>query len=112
MLNPNQLATVRDWVSDKTPPTDEDLHAIFDRLGSVKAVVMTVLRKRLAAFQADPASFNADDYGQTVSANITSLERALVDLDGYSDDLSDPVGGVVKPKIEVQWLSRPGRGRR
>jgi len=108
-LTAGDLAVIRSWISDKEPPTDGDLTNIHARLGSLKGVVMEVLRKRLAQFQAEPASFNADDYGQTVSANLTSLRQAITDLEGLDDSLQPMAaagGGAT-----VQRLRRPGRRR-
>jgi len=89
MISSDQLVVVRSWVSDKSPPTDNDLGAIFSRVGTLKGTVQEVLRKRLATFQEKPAQFAVPgDYSQTRAANIQSLEKTLTKLEGYTDDLS------------------------
>ena len=88
MLTSDQIQTIRSWIGDKTPPTDVDLDPIRTRTGSLKGVVIDVLRKRLATMSAKPSQFAvAGDYSQTTAENIRSLERQLAGLDLYSDEL-------------------------
>lgn len=77
-LTAEELADVRTEISDNDPPSDADLDAIFLRRGSVQGTILEVLRKRLAAYLADPAQFIIPgEYGQNVAENIKSLERQI-----------------------------------
>jgi hypothetical protein len=88
VLTSNEIATIRSWIGDKTPPTDVDLDPIHARTGSLRGVVVEVLRKRLATMSAKPSQFAvAGDYSQTTAENIRSLERQLAQLQYYTDDL-------------------------
>lgn len=77
-LSATDLADVRVEVGDTEPPTDADLHAIYDRRLTVKDTILEVLIKRLADYIANPAQFVIPgDYGQNVTENIKALERHI-----------------------------------
>lgn len=48
-LTTTDLAAVRDEIGTATPPTDSELHLIYDELGSSIQVSLRVLRRRRAA---------------------------------------------------------------
>ena len=102
MLTSDQIASIRTWISDRTPPTDIELDPIYTRTGSLKGVVEAVLRKRLADLQARPAQFAvAGDYSQSTSANIASLQKQLETLSGYDDNLAKIVSTHVPTVLVV-----------
>ena len=80
-LEVNDLAWVRSWIGDDTPPEDSDLDAIYDRVGTPAATAAEVTRKRLADLLATPGSFAVEGYSQNVGANIAALQKTLAFLD-------------------------------
>lgn len=111
MLTSDQIATIRGWISDRTPPTDPELDAMYSRLESLKAVVQEVLRKRLAEFTAKPSQFAvAGDYSQSTAANINGLREQLKLLDQYTDDLV--FSPASSQPLTVQRMRRRAVGRR
>lgn len=97
-LTADELATVRVEISDATPPTDADLDAIHDRVLTVKATILAVLKKRLAAYIADPGQFIIPgEYGQNTAKNIEALERqiARVQRGDYGETSSTSTGRVI-----------------
>jgi hypothetical protein len=94
-LTPDELAAVRAEIGAVTPPTDADLDAIHDRLGSPVAVVREVLSKRLADRLAAPQSFSIPgDYSE--SWNIDALQKQLAALGGSG------MGGTVQVGVQVR----------
>lgn len=90
-LSPNDLAWVRKFVGDTTPPTDDDLDEIYDRYVAIDGtrtvaqhrsdVAEEVLTKRLADYLANPAQFIVPgEYGQNTSSNINHLREVLSQL--------------------------------
>jgi hypothetical protein len=72
----DELAAIRDHIGDATPPTDDDLQATWTRLGSVEAVALSYVRRRLADLTAKAAEFRADgDFTEKWADNIKRLER-------------------------------------
>lgn len=95
MLDADQLVVLRSVIGSTEPPTDADLHDMYDRLGGVVEVAREVLSKRLADLLNPnvPDSFTIPgQYAQTTgrAALIDALQKQLASLGGGS--LS---GGVV-----------------
>lgn len=114
MLSSGQIATIRTWIGSTTPPTDLELDPIMTRTGSLRGVVLDVLRARLADLTARPSQFAvAGDYSQTTSENIRSLERQIKLVESYDDTLtvSTTASGSSAAGLGVQQLVRRGRGR-
>lgn len=107
-LTDAQLQVVRDEIGDGSP-TDIELDDLFDRTGSVKGVIVAVIKKRLANFAADPASLATDGFSQNTSANITALQKQLerVQAEGVSESGEDDSGVYAR----MGGLSRGDRGR-
>lgn len=102
---------IRDWIGTATPPTDPELIALHDDLGSPRAVVESTLRRRWAEFVSNPASFGVSgQYTQNAAANIEALERALARLAGMPDDLGwdEDEGVLTASTIGVQRMRRIG----
>jgi hypothetical protein len=99
VLAADELAWVRSKVGTKTPPTDSDLHAIHDRVGTKEEVVREVLDTRLADLRNQPAQFSVPgEYSQDVSTNISETRQALKD-----------VGGTIPSVTIAQPCNRRGR---
>ncbi len=82
-LTADQLAEIRSWIGDATPPTDDDLADAFERLGSTGDVALEVLRGRYAASLAGPAKWSVEgDFSIDNSANIALLAKHLKALEG------------------------------
>lgn len=107
-LTDSQLQVVRDEIGDGEP-TDIELDDLFDRTGSVKGVILAVIKKRLATFAADAASLSVDGYSQNTSANITALQKQLerVQAEGVSENGEDDSGVYAR----MGGLVRGDRGR-
>lgn len=80
-LTDEQLIEIRVQIGDSTPPTDNDLDAIYVRKGDQQLVVAEVLTRRLANLLSDPASFSVSgEYSQSTSDNIKALREQLGNL--------------------------------
>lgn len=101
-LDADDLAAIREHVG--STPSDEDLGTQWDRLGTVEAVALSVLRARLADMLASPASLRVDgDYAEDHSANIRALEKQIARL-----ELAVPGS---PGEVKVAHLTRSGRSR-
>ena len=101
-LDADDLAAIREHVGS-TPP-DADLEVQWDRLGSVEAVALAVLRGRLADLLASPADLRVDgDYSESWGKNLDLLRAKIAALETL---LPDGPGAV-----KVAHLSRSGRSR-
>jgi hypothetical protein len=75
-----ELAEIRSYVG--SAPDDDVLNEAWDRLLSVNAVALEVLRKRLADFQASPGSLSvAGDFSQSTDVNMRLLADQVADLE-------------------------------
>lgn len=105
-LDADVLAAIRAHIGTAEPPSDEDLEAAYERLGSVPAVALEVVRGRLAELRSRPAVLRVDgDHSEDWTAIIKSLaeqENALT----VSAEVA-AAGGTVK----VARLARAGRAR-
>jgi hypothetical protein len=114
-LSDAELAEVRDWVGDTTPPTDLDLDDIYDRLDipTPAGVAYAVLTKRLAGFLTDPASYTIEGvYQESAQANITGLNSLLNDLakiKRQEENAADPTTGP--STVQVARIVRAGWSR-
>jgi hypothetical protein len=112
-LTDDQLAEVRDWITDAVPPTDVDLDDIYDRLDvpTPAGVAQAILRKRLAAFLSGAASYTIEGvYQESSQANITGLNSLLNDLAKVVNDEEAVIGGG-SSRIRVARLVRSGKVR-
>lgn len=108
-----ELAEIRAHIGDDTPPTDADLDAAFVRLGSVEAVALEVIRKRLAAIRAKAMKFTAEgDYTEDWSGNEKALAKQAADLAAAvpTTNTSGVVDGVAGD-IQIGMFVRGGRSR-
>ncbi|MFM9373269.1 hypothetical protein [Streptomyces sp. Da 82-17] len=98
---------VRAWLlAELGTATDQaDLDTRYTRLGSARAVALEVLRERLAALRAQPASVNVSSVvAVTFTENIRSYERQIALLEAGQppapDDPTDTTGpdglGVIR----------------
>ena len=77
-LTTDERLWVRSQIGDSEPPSDADLDTMHDRLDTPEAVVVEVLEKRLAEYEARPASFSVPgEYSQSTAANIEALRMRL-----------------------------------
>lgn len=97
-LTTDDLAWVRGKVG--SDPSDADLHARYDRLGSKQAVAREVWSERLADLSARPAKIDVDgELAQDTSENMRSIHRILADPDLYEpDDLAPGEVRIVRPR--------------
>lgn len=113
-LTADQLLILRAELGDAVPPTDETLDQIYALRGGLVGVVRHVWQSRLANLLNSPASFAVPgEYSESQVANITAIQRRLLELAGYPDD-SDEIppntgGGV--PAVEIVPLVRGGQDR-
>lgn len=109
MISLDDLAAVRAHIGTAEPPTDDELDVAWDRLQSVEAVALEVVRGRLAGLRSRPTIFTVEgDYTEnwvgTIKA-LTDQEAALASATG---------GGVAAPDgdtLKVLALRRTGRTR-
>lgn len=102
-LTTAQLLEVRRSIGADTPPTDDDLNALYDELGTVELVAYQVLSERLAAMRAKPAEVVYDgDMTERWGKNIEAMERTVAGL-------AHAAGGPAA--ITTGQLVRKGRRR-
>lgn len=103
----DDLAAVRDLIGDAEPPTDVELGAMWDRLGTVEGVARSVIRGRLNDLLARPAELDIDgDARENWTENLRHLTALEADLTARVDAATSAVGVV-----EVVPLRRAGWGR-
>lgn len=97
------LGEIREYIGDETPPSDSDLEAYWDDLGSVEAVALRVLRKRYASMRAQAAEFTAEgDYRENWSKNLDALKadistlQAAVGAAGETSNVTVTVGTITR----------------
>lgn len=101
-LDADILAAIRDHIGTAEPPTDQELEAAYERLGSVEAVALGVVRSRLADMRARPAVLRVDgDHSEDWTGNL----KALADQEAALEQMV-PAGSV-----HVAKLTRVGRSR-
>lgn len=112
-ITAEEIAEVRAHIGDDEPPTDADITTAFDRLGSVEAVALEVIRKRLAAIRAKAMKFTADgDYTEDWSGNEKALVKQAAELAAAVP--TSTTGGVVDGvagDLQIGRFVRAGRGR-
>ena len=100
-LTDEQLAYLRAELGPET--TAEEVQARWERLGDPQLVAVEVVRERLAALQAGPATFSlAGVYSQSTAENLRSYREQLARLTGAAGS-----GGHEVTRRRV----RPVRGR-
>lgn len=102
-LSTAQLLEVRRSIGADTPPTDDDLNALYAELGTVELVAYQVLAERLAAMRAKPAEVVYDgDVTERWGTNLKHLEAEV-------ERLANVAGGP--SSISTGQLIRKGRRR-
>lgn len=87
MLTPYQVEAIRDEIGTAEPPTVADLDALYSRLGTLGAVIYTVLSRRLADLRAAPSTFAIPgEYSQSTAANVAALERQVARWARFAPD--------------------------
>ena len=103
-LTDEQLAYLRAELGPET--TVAEVQARWERLGDPQLVAVEVVRERLAAMQAGPATFAlAGVYSQSTTENLKAYREQLARLTSSS---SSAGGGGVEV---VRRRTRPVRGR-
>lgn len=82
-LSADQLAVLRSHVGADDPPSDDDLDTLYDRLGSVGAVALEVLRGRLTEMLLAPGKMSLEgDYSREyTAAQIKALQTTIAELE-------------------------------
>lgn len=76
----DELAAIRAWVG--STPDDTAVNAKWDRLLSVEAVALEILRGRRADYEASPASLSVSgEFSMGVGDNIKSLTADIAALE-------------------------------
>ena len=94
------LAEIRVWTG--STPDDTELAARYQRLGTVEATALEVLRERLAQMLAEPARYSIDgdaswSYEKNIEAlreSVSSLASAVATANGTGSTLT--VGRMVR----------------
>jgi hypothetical protein len=101
----DDLAWIRSFIGDDTPPTDLDLDAIYDRVETVAGTAAEIVRKRIAVLLSAPASFAVDGYSQNAAANISAYQKLLA----YLEELATTGSTSLGTRIVQLVRDRPGR---
>lgn len=109
-------AAVRAWLLDELGATTDtaDLEARYTRLGTARAVAISVIKSRLADLRAQPASVNVSSVvGVTYTENIKAYERQLTLLESGEPTAPDDPPGTGDDDITllgtIQLVARPRR---
>lgn len=102
-LNERQFAWARSELGEK--PSDAELNAAFDRLGSVRDVVLEALRTRRAKWLSSPMSVNLSGVASlNLDANVKAIERQIQQIAKLDSDPSDM---SANDALDVAGESRP-----
>lgn len=100
-LTNSQLAVIREQIGATSPPTDEDLENRFARTGDVQAVILEVLRGRLADFLSGPTSISIPGvYSESHGEAVTALRDQIAGIETGDGD-----------RLATTRLVRRGRSR-
>ena len=88
-----------------------DLEARYTRLGTARAVALEILRERLAALRAQPASINVTGaVALNTAENIKAYERQIASLEnGEPPAPDDPTDGSTSSLGLLRLRERPRR---
>lgn len=104
-MTADELAAIREHIGSDEPPSDADLDVLWERLGSVEAVALSVLRSRHAEMLARPAKLDVDDdHTEDWTKNLDVLSKKISSLGTV---VASAGGGTVS----VARLQRGGRRR-
>lgn len=103
-LTEQDRLAIRRNIGADTPPTDAELEALYDQLGSADAVSYQVLSERLAAMRSTPAEVDYQgDVTERWGENLKALERATKVLGNAVATGGQPTG------VTVGYLTRRSR---
>jgi hypothetical protein len=81
VIDADALSAIRGRIGSKTPPTDAQLAAAFERLGSADAVALEVLEGRYAEMLSGPAKWAVEgDFNLDNTENIKRLATMIDEL--------------------------------
>lgn len=104
---------VRAWLLAELGPTTPltDLETRYTRLGTARAVALEVLRERLAALRAQPATINVTGaVALNTAENIKAYERQIAALQaGENPAPDDPTDGSAGTLGLLRLRERPRR---
>lgn len=99
---------IRRHIGTASPPTDAELIAAYDRLGSAEAVALPILETRLADMVDNPAKWSVDgDFDRDHTENLKALRAKVAELQGIVPDASGDLVG----HLSTARMVRAGRGR-
>ncbi len=102
-MTPEEMTRVRVYVV-WDPPSDSDLDARFDALGTWQAVAHEAALKRLNEMLQDPGSWSAGgDYSESWSSNIEGMRKTVAELAEMI-----PVGSEGSLGFGTAQIVRPG----
>jgi hypothetical protein len=105
-LDADVLAAIREHIGSTEPPTDSDLETQWDRVGSVEAVALAIVRGRLADLLARPVDLAVDgDYRESWSKNVDALQAKEREL------VAAVAAGGSAGQVTVTRMTRSGRSR-
>ena len=104
-LDSKTIAVIRGEIGDGEPPTNRDLETLLaNNGGSAHAVIVYVLRKRLAEMLDGPAQYRIEGvYAEDNHWTIEGLQAAI--------DRNELAGAAVGEDVAPRRLVRHGRSR-
>jgi hypothetical protein len=107
-LTGDQLAYLHSELGDE--PTDGDLQDRFDRLDSVRSVVLEVLRERYSTYTRQPGSINVSgvvsvSYAETIAAIEKQMARVAAESPGgpLDDEPDEGLPEIVTARVARRW---------
>lgn len=106
MITDDQLLRIRDQVGWSQPPSDADLEDMFDRLGTIEAVVVAELQRQLSELLAQPADLDVPGYSRNYTQNIKSLETKIAVATAVKAEAEQATASVAKSVPITRLLPR------
>lgn len=98
MLSADELAAARAWIG--TEETDQALSARAERLGSLDAAILEVLRTNLTELIEQPSSTSLPSgLSVTITQNITALEKLIKDFQASGGVEASLAGTATVPSV-------------
>lgn len=93
------LLAIRSRIGADVPPSDDDLALLYETLGSVDKVVLSVMEPRLLAMLEKPAQYTVDqDSSFNYSANLALMQKRVEQLQARTGEQ-----GLTTGRLHRKW---------
>lgn len=97
-MTAEERRAIRDRIGNASPPTDAELDALWEELGTVDAVVLSVMESRWADMLRKPAKYTIEgDSSFDYSENLKLMAKEL------KDQRASTTGGMTTGRLLSTW---------